>query len=77
MVPTSFDVEVKLDHCPEHRIRPNLQLEIFYTIGSSAVLNNANVISINYDNPSNTATAVLRFPSDMGSTPFKDRKSLV
>lgn len=70
MVPPTFDVEVSLDHCPEHRIQPSLELEIYYTVGTSLSLIPANVITLSENNTSNTATAVLRFPTNMASTPF-------
>ena len=70
MVPPTFDIEVSLDHCPEHRIRPSLQLEVFYTLGTSQNLIPANVISLTENNTENTATAILRFPTNLGTTSF-------
>lgn len=70
MVPPTFDVEVSLDHCPEHRIQNTLHLEIYYSVGSNLNVVPANVISLTENNSNNTATAVLRFPTSMGNTPF-------
>lgn len=70
-LPPTFDVEVTLDHCPERKVKSDLALDIFYSVGEDPNIKLADVISSSYNSGSNQVTAVLRFPTSMGTTPFK------
>lgn len=67
----SFDVEVTIDHCPERKIRNNLALDIFYSVGDEVFVQVPQILSSVYDASTNQVTATLRLPSEHTLTPLK------
>lgn len=68
-LPEYFDTEVTITPCPEYW-RGGVVLDIFYRIGNEANLRAADVRSASENNTNKEISAIIRFPSFYGATPF-------